>query len=163
MENVAGDWFLLDQEMDKALKFSGYDYQFRVIDGRHVQGYAEHWREAMAYLWKGWPERVKAGPSAPRAQEVLIPGEDWQIVSEGLTKSTRGPAMNANGEVIFADTTANKLYRIGLDGKVSVFVYDAAQAHAVAIGPDGSVFTVSERTDKLMKYDAAGKIGRAHV
>ena len=26
MENCAGDWFLLDQEMDKALKFSGYDY-----------------------------------------------------------------------------------------------------------------------------------------
>ena len=26
MENCAGDWFLLDQEMDKALRFSGYDY-----------------------------------------------------------------------------------------------------------------------------------------
>ncbi|MFO1044038.1 MAG: RICIN domain-containing protein [Planctomycetaceae bacterium] len=157
MENVAGDWFLLDLEMDKALKFSGYDYQFRVIDGRHVQGYAEHWREAMAYLWKGWPERVKAGPSAPRAQEVLIPGEGWQLVSEGLTRSTRGPAMNASGEVFFADTTANKLYRIGLDGKVSLFVDDAAHAHCVTVGVDGSVFTVSEKTDKLMKYDASGK------
>jgi len=30
MENCAGDWFLLDQEMDKALKSSGYDYQFRI-------------------------------------------------------------------------------------------------------------------------------------
>ena len=40
MENAAGDWFLLDQEMDKAMKFSGYDYQFRIIDGRHVAGYA---------------------------------------------------------------------------------------------------------------------------
>ena len=25
MENAAGDWYLLDQEMDKAMKFSGYD------------------------------------------------------------------------------------------------------------------------------------------
>lgn len=65
MENVAGDWFLLDQEMDKALKFSGYDYRYRVIDGPHVAGYMENWQEAMAYLWRGWPERVKAGPSAP--------------------------------------------------------------------------------------------------
>jgi gluconolactonase len=109
MENCAGDWFLLDQEeMDKALKFSGYDYQFRIVDGPHVAGYMEHWQEAMAYLWKGWPERVKAGSSAPRAQEILLPGEDWQLVAEGF-KSTRGPACNASGEVFFADTSDNKI------------------------------------------------------
>lgn len=55
MENAAGDWFLLDQEMDKALKFSGYDYQFRIINGGHVAGYMENYQEAMAYLWRGWP------------------------------------------------------------------------------------------------------------
>ena len=37
MENCAGDWFLLDQEMDKALRFSGYDYRFRIINGGHVR------------------------------------------------------------------------------------------------------------------------------
>lgn len=156
MENVAGDWFLLDQEMDKSLKFSGYDYQFRIIDGPHVAGYMENWQEAMAYLWRGWPERVKAGPSAPRAQEILIPGEDWQLVAEGF-KSTRGPACNAAGEVFFADTSNNKLHRIGLDGKVTVFVDDAVQAHCVTVGADGSVFTVSEKTDKLMRFDSGGK------
>ena len=40
------------------------------------------------------PQRVKAGPSAPRTQEILIPGEDWKLVGEGF-KSTRGPACNA--------------------------------------------------------------------
>jgi enterochelin esterase-like enzyme/sugar lactone lactonase YvrE len=156
MENAAGDWFLLDQEMDKALKFSGYDYQFRTIEGRHVAGYAEHWREAMAYLWQGWPERVKAGPSAPRAQEILLPGEGWQLVAEGF-KSTRGPAGNVRGEVFFADTTANRLHRIGLDGKVSVFVAEAGAAHCVTTGADGSLFTISEKSGKLMRYDPAGQ------
>jgi len=156
MENAAGDWFLLDQEMDKALKFSGYDYQFRIIEGRHVQGYAEHWQEAMAYLWKDWPERVKAGPSAPRAQEILLPGEGWKLVAEGF-KSTRGPACNEAGEVFFADAANNKIHRIGLDGKVRVFVEDAAQPHAVTVGADGSLFTVSEKSGKLMRYDKGGK------
>jgi sugar lactone lactonase YvrE/enterochelin esterase-like enzyme len=156
MENAAGDWFLLDQEMDKALKFSGYDHQFRIIDGRHVQGYAEHWQEAMAFLWKDWPQRVKPAPSAPRAQEILIPGEDWKLVAEGF-KSTRGPACNALGEVFFADTTNNKIHRIGLDGKVSVFVEEAGLAHGVTVGADGSLFTISEKSGKLMRYDAAGK------
>jgi enterochelin esterase-like enzyme/sugar lactone lactonase YvrE len=156
MENCAGDWFLLDQEMDKALKFSGYDYQFRVIDGPHVAGYLDHWQEAMAYLWRGWPERVKAGPSAPRAQEILIPGQDWQLVAEGF-QSTRGPACNATGEVFFADTAANKIHRIGLDGKVSIFAEEAGQAHCVTVGADGTLFTISERSGKLIRYDATGR------
>lgn len=156
MENCAGDWFLLDQEMDKALKFSGYEYQFRVINGPHVAGYLEHWQEAMNYLWRGWPERVKAGPSAPRAQEILVPGEAWHLAAEGF-KSTRGPACNASGEVFFADTAANKIHRIGLDGKVSVFAEDTGQAHCVTLGADGTLFTISETSGKLMRYDATGR------
>ena len=155
MENAAGDWFLLDLEMDKALKFSGYDYQFRTINGGHVAGYMEHWQEAMAYLWKGWPEHVKSGSSAPRAQEILIPGESWQLVAEGF-QSTRGPACNAAGEIFFADTSNNKIHRIDLDGKVSAFVTDAGQAHGVTVGADGRLYTISEKSGKLMSYDAAG-------
>ncbi|MCP5558454.1 MAG: RICIN domain-containing protein [Verrucomicrobiaceae bacterium] len=155
MENCAGDWFLLDQEMDKALKFSGYDYQFRIIDGRHVAGYAENYQEAMAFLWKGWPERVKAGPSAPRAQEVIVPDEGWQLLAEGF-KSTRGPACNASGEVFFADATANKIHRIGLDGNVTEFVADSGNAHCVTVGADGKVYSISEKSGKLMSYDESG-------
>ena len=156
MENVAGDWFLLDLEMDKALKFSGYDYQFSVIDGPHVAGYGEHWQEAMAYLWRGWPERVKVGKSAPRAQEILIPGEDWQLVADGF-KSTRGPACNASGEVFFADTSNNRIHRIALDGTVSEFVEDAGQAHCVTIGTDNTLFSISETSGRLMRYSADGR------
>src|SRR6185295_11975125 len=100
MENVAGDWFLLDQEMDKALKFSGYDYTFRIINGGHVAGYYENYQEAMSFIWKGWPEPVKAGTSAPRARDVLIPDENWQLVAEGVYAAggpgPGGPACNAN-------------------------------------------------------------------
>lgn len=155
MENAAGDWFLTDQEMDKALKFSGYDYQFRIVEGRHVAGYMEHYQEAMAYLWKGWPDRVKAGPSAPRAQDVLVPGEGWQLAAEGF-KSTRGPACNAEGEVFFADTSNNKIHRIGTDGKVSEFASDTGNAHCVTMGADGKLYTISEKSGRLMSYDASG-------
>ncbi|MBB5035337.1 RICIN domain-containing protein [Prosthecobacter vanneervenii] len=154
MENCAGDWYLLDLEMDKALKFSGYDYQFRSIEGRHVAGYAENYLEAMAFLWKGWPERVKAGPSAPRAQEVIVPGEGWELLAEGF-KSTRGPSCNEKGEVYFADTSNNKIHRIDVDGKVSEFVKDV-NAHCVSVGADGKVYTISEKSGKLMSFDACG-------
>ena len=155
MENCAGDWFLLDQEMDKALKFSGYDYQFRIVNGGHVAGYMEHWQEAMSWLWRGWPQRVQAGASAPRARDILVPEEKWELLAEGF-KSTRGPACNASGEVFFADTSDNKIKRIGLDGKVTDFIADSGAAHGLTFGADGTLFSVSEKTGKIMRYDAGG-------
>ena len=156
MENAAGNWFLVDQEMNKALKFSGYDYQFRTIDGKHVAGYGENWQEAIAYLWKDWPAKVKAGPSAPRAQEIILPGEDWKLVAEGF-KSTRGPSTNAAGEVFFADTSADKIHRIGIDDQVSVFAEKTGNAHCVTIAADGSLYTISEKSGQLLRYDTSGK------
>lgn len=158
MENAAGDWFLLDQEMDKSLKFSGYDYQFRIINGGHVAGYMDNYQEAMAYLWRGWPELVKAGPSAPRAQEILIPGEAWQLVAGGL-KDARAPAANADGEVFFIAN--NQIQRLGPDGKISGFAADAQQANGLTIGANGRLYSVSSVTGKLLDLGAADRTGSA--
>ena len=156
MENCAGDWFLLDQEMDKALKFSDYDYVFRTIDGGHVAGYMDYYPESMAYLWKGWPERVKAGASAPRARDVLLPDESWQLLAEGY-QGACAPAGNVTGEVFFADPGDNKIHRVGLDGKVTVFVTDTDQANGLTVGADGRLYSVSSQSGKIMSYDATGK------
>jgi len=156
MENCAGDWFLLDQEMDKALKFSGYDYFFRIINGGHVAGYMDYYQEAMAYLWKGWPEPVKAGPSAPRAQDVLLPGEEWHLVSSDR-HGAKGGASNAKGEVFFVEPSVNKICRIDLDGKVTDFITDAGHADSLSFGVDGQLYAISSQTGKVMSYDTAGK------
>ncbi|MFT5496527.1 MAG: gluconolactonase [Kiritimatiellia bacterium] len=154
MENCAGDWYLLDQEMDKALKFSDYDYFFRTIDGGHVAGYMDFWQEAMAYLWKDWPERVKAGRSAPRAQDVLVPEASWEIVSEAYQGITAA-ACNAAGEVFFADPTGGKIHEIDLDGKISMFAN--AQANGLTVSADDKLYTVSRKSGKVMCYDRSGK------
>ncbi|MGO8689297.1 MAG: alpha/beta hydrolase-fold protein [Thermoguttaceae bacterium] len=156
MENCAGDWFLIDQEMDKALRFSGYDYRFRIVNGGHCAGFNENFREAMCFIWKGWPTPVPAGPSAPRVQDIILPKEKWQLAAEGC-HDARGPACNARGEVFFADRTDNKICRIDLDGKVDVFVSDAGQAGSLSFGRDGQLYAVSDQTGKIMRYDAAGQ------
>ncbi len=156
MENCAGDWFLLDQEMDKALKFSGYDHQFRILDGGHVAGYHDLWREAMAFLWKGWPEPVKAGPSAPRIRDLILPDEPWRLVAEGR-RDARGPAVNARGEVFFVEGPEGKVSRIDPDGKIHDFLEDSGGADALSVGPGGELFAVSSRTGTVMSFDAQGK------
>ena len=37
------------------------DYVFRIMDGGHVAGWLDNFPEAMRFIWKGWPEPVKAG------------------------------------------------------------------------------------------------------
>jgi sugar lactone lactonase YvrE/enterochelin esterase-like enzyme len=156
MENCAGDWYLLDQEMDKAMKFSGYDYVFHALDGPHVAGWNEHFSDAMRFIWKGWPEPVKAGPSAPRVQDVIGKDGKWELAAQGF-RDARGPACNSKGEVFFIDLPANRIHRLGVDGKVEVFVADAGQANGLSVGPKDELYAVSNATGRVTCYDGAGK------
>jgi len=161
MENCAGDWYLLDQEMDKALKFSGYDYVFHALEGGHVAGWNEHFEEAMRFLWKGWPAPVQAGPGAPRVQDVIGTGDAWELVAEGC-HDARGPACNSKGEVFFVDTGGEEIRRLGVDGTLEVFVASAGQASGLAVGPRDELYAVSGATGRVMCYDNAG-VGRLHA
>ena len=156
MENCAGDWFLLDQEMDKALKFSGYDYFFRIINGGHVAGYYEFYPEAMSYLWKDWPKPVQAGPSAPRVRDIILPGEPWRLVANNLHEAI-APACNPRGEVFFVESSTGAIRRINQDGSIQTFLPDADVANGLSFGPGGELFAVSRRTGKVMSYDPSGK------
>src|SRR5579872_1800054 len=56
---------------------------------------------------------------------VLIDGQGWQLVSEGY-KFTEGPAVDAEGQIFFTDIPASRIYKIGLDDKVSLFAEGTA-------------------------------------
>ena len=156
MENCAGAWYLLDQEMDKALTFSGYDHIFQIINGGHGAGWKEHFPEAMRFLWKGWPEPVSAGLSAPRVRDVLKADEKWELVAQGYHEAC-SPACNSAGEVFFADTTTDKIYRISLDGKLEIFLANAGQANGLSVGPKDELYTASRHNGKIMCYDRSGQ------
>src|SRR5258706_16398042 len=87
---------------------------------------------------------------------ILIPGEGWQLVSEGY-KFTEGPAVNARGEVFFNDVTSSKTYKIGLDNKVSQFIADSKKGNGQAFGPDGRLYAVANGEQKVLVYDSGGK------
>ncbi len=156
MENCAGDWFLIDQEMDKALRFSGYDYFFRSINGGHVAGYYDYFREAMSYLWKDWPKPVQAGPSAPRAQDVLLPGEGWQLVAENLDGASAATC-SPSGDVFFIETGTDKIRCIKTDGSISDFAPSAGKVSGISTQADGSLVTVSKSSGLLSRFNAQGE------
>jgi gluconolactonase len=148
-----GDWWMANQEMERALIFAGYEVNHDWGTGGHNGQHAGRiFPDAMRWLWKGWPEPVKAGAGSQQLKEILVPGEGWTHVADGY-RFTEGPAVNARGEVFFNDIPNSKAYKIGLDGKVSPWLAETKHANGQAFGPDGRIYAVGE--DKVLAYDAA--------
>ena len=149
---------MANQTLERALTFAGYEVQHAWGDGGHTGKQATAiFPDAMRWLWKDWPRRVIAGHTGnDTLNEILVPGEGWQLVSEGY-KGTEGPATNAKGEVVFNDVNSSKTYKIGLDSKVSEFIADSKKGNGQAFGPDGRLYSVAGSEQKIIAYDRDGK------
>jgi gluconolactonase len=158
LNRYGGDWWMANQTMERALAFAGYEVQHVWGDGGHTGKQATAvLPDAMRWLWKDWPKRVSTGHTGnDTLNDILIPGESWQLVSEGY-KFLEGPAANAKGEVFFNDVTGSKTYKIGLDNKVSEFIADSKKGNGQAFGPDGRLYSVANGEQKIIAYDREGK------
>ncbi|HEX8999102.1 MAG TPA: SMP-30/gluconolactonase/LRE family protein [Blastocatellia bacterium] len=152
-----GDWWMANQAMERSLVFAGYEVSHVWGEGAHNGRHGTAlFPDAMRWLWKDWPAPVKTGPTKNQfLNDILLPGEGWQLVSEGH-RFTEGPAVNAKGEVFFTDGANNKIFKIGLDGKITDFVTDSNRGSGQAFGPDGRLYTVNG-IQQIVAYDAAGK------
>lgn len=154
----AGDWWMANLTMERALTFAGYELQHVWGDGGHSDKQAlSVFPDAMRWLWKDYPQPVRSGQTKNETLgKILLPGEDWQLVADGY-KFAEGPATNAKGEVYFNDVPDSKTYKIDLTGKVSLFLADSKRADGQAFGPDGRLYTVATNLKKILAYGADGK------
>ncbi len=152
-----GDWWMANQEMERALTFAGYEVNHDWGTGGHSGDHGTRiFPDVMRWLWKDWPSPVKAGRGSQQLQEILIPGEDWALVADGY-RFTEGPAPNAQGDVYFNDIPTGKGYKLASDGKASLFLADTKRANGQAFGPDGRLYAVATGAGQVLAYDAAGK------
>jgi gluconolactonase len=153
-----GNWHLANEEMLSALEFSGYEVNHIWGDGQHNGKHATAiFPDALRWLWHDYPTPVVAGKDSKQPlMEILTPGESWQEVASGY-QFADGLAANAAGEVCFTDRPNRKIYKIGLDGKVSVFVENQPGCSGLAFGPDGNLFGCQSETKRIVSYDPAGK------
>jgi len=158
--NYTGSWFAANQDMLSALEFAGYDVRHEWGDGEHNSRHATAlFPDALRWLWRDWPAPIKANPEGKSRQDVLqtlVPGEDWQLVSDGH-RHTDGPAVNDKGELFFSDPANNRIHKVGLDGKVSVFAENTNGANGMMFGPDGRLYAGATRIKQIVAYDASGK------
>ena len=159
LNNYTGSWFIANQDMQSALEYAGYDVKHEWGDGEHNSRHAtEIFPQAVAWLWRDWPAPIKANPEGKSRQDVyqvLTPGDDWQLVSEGH-RGADGPAVNAAGEMFFSDPQTNRIHKAGLDGKVTLFAEDTKGANGMMFGPDGKLYAGATRSKQIVAYDPSG-------
>lgn len=158
LDIYAGSWFNANLSMLSALKYSGYDVKHRWGEGGHNGKHATAiLPDALRWLWRDYPEPIQAGIHSPlkRRTNVLIPGEDWELVSEGH-KYTEGPAVNADGEVFFSDVPNSRIHKIAADGTVSVFADETGGANGLMFDADGWLYACCGKANEIRRYDENG-------
>jgi sugar lactone lactonase YvrE len=153
----AGDWWMANQTMERALIFSGYHVNHIWGEGQHngKQG-TSIFPEAMRWLWKDWPKPTVPGETKNQMlSDLLIPGEEWKLIGQNY-KFTEGTAVNEKGETFFQDIPTSKTYKVDLEGKLTELNVNAKRASGTSFGPDGRRYTIAGATKQVIAYDASG-------
>ena len=135
-----GNWWVANQDMHSALTWAGYAVTNAWGTGGHNSEHgASILPAALKWLWQdaGLPVAVRYSTNSPVGQ-VTVPGAGWELVGDGYGLPG-GFAVNAKGEVFFADPVGAKVHRVALDGTVKTVRTDSGGVQALSFRPDGGL------------------------
>ena len=156
LDIYAGSWWHANEAMLSALQYAGYDVHHVWGEGGHNGKHsAAILPEALTWLWRDYPQPLKPGKARERRMDLLLDGEDWQLVSEGHG-FTEGPAVNAAGELFFTDIPRNTIHKVTTDGKVQVFAENTAKSNGLMFGADGKLYCCRTDDAQIVRYAADG-------
>ena len=158
LDIYAGSWWMANQDIASALNFAGYEFEFVKGEGSHNGRHGGAvLPDALRFVWKDFSKPIATPVNKNQPiLDVLLPGETWQVVSEGH-KFTEGPTSDGKGNVYFTDIPNNRIHKIDESGKVSVFVENSGGANGLKFGPDGRLYACQQGKGRLVAYDANAK------
>jgi sugar lactone lactonase YvrE/enterochelin esterase-like enzyme len=155
----SGNWFVANEDMASALDYAGYDHKFVIGSEAHNSRHGSAiLPEVLRWIWRDYPKPVLAGkPVLDRhfLSLALDPDSNWELVSEGY-RFSEGPAVDRQGNVYFTDIPNNRIHKIGLDGKVSVFKENTGGANGLMFGPDGRLYACQNGRKRIVAYSMDG-------
>jgi gluconolactonase len=158
LDIYAGSWWVANQAMLSSLRYSGYDVAHNWGEGGHNGKHSPAiMSDALRWLWRDYPEPIKPGVPPQRRTELVIPGEGWELVSSGH-QYTDSPAVNAAGEVFFADREAGTVHIVKLDGSVAVFANAGDGIGGLMFGPGGLLYGCHRGERAVVRFDLDGEM-----
>ncbi len=175
-----GDWWMSNQEMERALTFSGYEvnHAWGVLghEGSHGESILP---DVMRWLWKDWPKPIEAGTSQnSMLRTVLQPQEAWQRVgsnpaASGRTANTplyRSPpvlnehstaaalASDASGRVYVQNPSSGAISRVRSDGSTEHFAKVSPGNNGIAFAPDGRLYVAETAKGRIIALNREGHL-----
>jgi sugar lactone lactonase YvrE/enterochelin esterase-like enzyme len=174
-----GDWWMSNQEMERALSFSGYEvnHSWGVLghEGSHGESILP---DVMRWLWKDWPHPVQAGSSKnSMLQAILQPQANWE---PALTVATTSPnntsdvpiyrnpsvldshstaaalAADSAGSVYVQNPSSGRIDRIGVDGSTKLFTTVSPGNNGIAFGADGRLYVAETARGRILALNQQG-------
>lgn len=155
----AGDWWMANQQMQRAMEWMGYEHKHIWDEAKHGrEGEMKYFADGMRYLWKDWPQPVATHPenAGARRANFLLPDHPWELVSDGH-QFTEGPAANAKGEVFFTDIPKSEIHKIDLEGSVTEFARDTGRANGLMFTPNGALLACAAGKKQIVSYSTTGE------
>ena len=101
----------------------------------------------LALALSAWPLAAQNLAGDEVLSKVLIEGEGWQEVAGGFGM-TDGACSDAEGNVYFSDLPKATLHKVGVDGKVAVFLEGGPKVSGLKFGPDGRLYACTQGPKK---------------
>jgi gluconolactonase len=93
----------------------------------------------------------------PGIPGVLAPGVEPELVQGGL-KALEGPVAAADGTIYFSDRMPDRIYHLGLDGKITVYQENTGAANGLAFTRDGDMVKAEGGAKRIGKVTRDGKV-----
>jgi gluconolactonase len=175
-----GDWWMSNQEMERALTFSGYEVNHAWGALGHEGSHGESiLPDVMRWLWKDWPNPVEAGTSKnSMLRRVLQPQEHW----EHAWSSPAAPAAQASNATIYrspsvlnphstaaalASDSSGRVYvqnpssgsidRILANGSTEHFATVSPGNNGISFGPDGRLYVAETAKTRIIALNQQGR------
>jgi len=153
----SGSWYISNLDMMWALRYARYDYKFTLGDrGHDGQQGAMLLPEVLRWLWRDYPNTIKAPVSTPQPiMSVLKEGEAWQVIT-GDYQSANRLVSDGKGDVYFADNITHRILKVSGEGSTSVVRENTAVVNALAVAPDGNLL-IAYADRRVVSYSANGQ------
>ncbi len=152
----AGDWWMANQTMERALTWAGYEVNHAWGDGSHDSKHAVTiMADALKWLWKDYPQPVQTHKSANTRLNLLAEGEPWKEIQMSNIQVNK-LAVNKSGKLFFADKLS--VYNIDDNGKVFPFAKLSGTIGGISFHDDGRLFAADLDKQKIVAIDANGKV-----
>jgi gluconolactonase len=87
-------------------------------------------------------------PVTPAIPGVAAGGIVLELIKDGFD-GTEGPIAYSDGSLLFTETQANKIIRIGADDKITTFVDKSNGANGLAFTPEGQIVAVQTKDTRV--------------